>query len=365
MDTFNPGMPFNNLPLLPPRQEIETKPILKLCIEARSALAELKTAGNLIPNQSVLINIIPILEAKDSSAIENIVTTTDKLFRFADSTSESFDATTKEALRYRTALRTGFASLAERPLSTRTAIDICSVIKDKSMDIRKIPGTALANDARGRAIYTPPVGESLIRDLLSNWEKFIHNEREIDPLVRMAIGHYQFEAIHPFTDGNGRTGRILNILFLIQEKLLTIPILYLSRFIIRNKNDYYQLLLDVTTKGAWEPWVLYILRAVVESSQWTTKKIKTIRTLTIKTADIVRKKSPSIYSKELVDILFTQPYCRISNLVDADLAKRQTASTYLKQLCDIGVLHEVREGREKLFINPKLIKLLVDDENMI
>jgi Fic family protein len=364
MQKFDPKIPFNNLPTLPPKEDIETKAVLKLCIEARSALAELKVAGNLIPNQAVLINIIPLLEAKDSSAIENIVTTTDNLFRFAESTSENIDSTTKEALRYRTALKAGFDSLSDRPLTTKTASKICSVIKDKPMDIRKVPGTALANDAKGTIIYTPPVGETVIRDLLSNWEKFLHNERDIDPLIKMAISHYQFEAIHPYTDGNGRTGRILNILYLIQEELLTTPILYLSRYIVRNKNDYYRLLLNVTTKNEWEPWILYVLNAVVESCQWTTKKIEAIRKLSKSTADIIRKKLPSVYSRELVDIIFTQPYCRISNVVDAGLVNRQTASTYLKHLCEIGVLKEVKEGREKLFLNPKMIKLLVSEENI-
>lgn len=363
MDSFDPKIPYNQLPPLPPKQDIETKAILKLCIEARSALAELKVAGNLIPNQTVLINIIPLLEAKDSSAIENIVTTAENLFRYAESTSENIDSTTKEALRYRTALKIGFDSLSERPLTTETAVKICSVIKNKSMEIRKVPGIALANDAKGQIIYTPPVGEAVIRDLLSNWEKFLHNEREIDPLVRMAISHYQFEAIHPFADGNGRTGRILNVLFLIQEKLLSIPILYLSRYIFRHKKEYYRLLLGVTKKQEWEPWVLYILRAVVESSQWAISKIEAIRRLSKSTEDHIRAQRPSVYSRELVDIIFTQPYCRISHLVEAGLANRQTASTYLKHLCDIGVLQEVRDGREKLFLNQKMIALLVSEEN--
>lgn len=355
---FYPEVPYNQLPPLPPKQEIETKKILKLCIEARSTLSELKTAGDLIPNQNVLINIIPLLEAKDSSAIENIVTTTDKLFRYASSISKNTDAATKEALRYRKALKIGFDSLIQRPLTTKTACEICSVIKDQPMDIRKVPGTALANDFQGNIIYTPPVGEKIIRDLLTDWEKFLHNETEIDPLIRMAVSHYQFEAIHPFTDGNGRTGRVLNSLFLVQEQLLNSPILYLSRYILKNKNKYYDCLLNVTKKEEWETWILYILEGVKESAQFTIEKIKAIRELIHLTAKLVRKELPSTYSRELIDVIFNQPYCRISNIVEAELGHRETASHYLKQLCDLGVLKEIKEGREKLFLNTKMFDLL-------
>lgn len=360
--TWNPEQPYNELPLLPPAGELETRPVLKACITARAALAELKSAANLIPNQSMLINSLPLLEAQASSEIENIVTTSDQLFRFSEIIDQA-DSATKEALRYRTALYEGYKSLNERPISTATAELICSTIKGREMTVRKIPGTALGNDKTGNIIYTPPVGENVIRNLLSNWEKFIHDYRELDPLICMAIAHYQFEAIHPFTDGNGRTGRIINSLFLIQENLLTLPILYLSRYIIRNKSDYYRLLLKVTSNDVWEEWILYIVHGVEETALWTTAKIAAIRTLQEHTSEYIRNGLPKIYSRELVDLIFEQPYCRIANLVEKNVAKRQTASEYLKALCDIGVLAEQSAGREKLFIHPKLLNLLTREGN--
>lgn len=233
------------------------------------------------------------------------------------------------------------------------------------MQVRRIPGTALANGRDGTVIYTPPVGEDLLRTKLANWERFFLEALDVDPLIRMAVGHYQFEAIHPFDDGNGRTGRVLNSLFLIQEGLLTLPILYLSRHIIANKADYYRLLLDVTRAQAWEPWVLYILKGVEETATWTTEKIAVIRTLQAMTTEHVKKAAPKIYSHELLDLIFEFPYCRIQNVVEKEIAGRQAASRYLKQLGEIGVLKEVVVGREKLFIHPKLVHLLTRDSNRI
>ena len=355
---FEPTKPYNTLPSLPPQAEIESRAVLKACIEARAALAELKQAGALIPNQAVLINSIPLLEAQASSEIENIVTTTDRLFQFADDREVLADPATKEALRYRTALREGFESLAKHPLSTRTAVEICCTIKGVDMDVRRTPGTALVNERSGGLIYTPPEGEALIRDKLANWEQFLHEAEDIDPLVRMAIGHYQFEAIHPFTDGNGRTGRVLNLLYLVDKGLLDIPVLYLSKAIIEAKQDYYRLLLDVSREGAWEPWLLFMLEAVRSTAHWTTSQIKAILTLIDDTVHRMRRDAPGIYSRELTELIFVQPYCRIGNLVDAGIAQRQTASVYLKQLVDIGLLKEMKAGREKLFINPQLLHTL-------
>lgn len=363
MAVFDPEQPFNQLPPLPPLADIESKPILKRCISARAALAALNQAGQLLPNQTVLINTLPLLEAQASSEIENIVTTTDRLFQFAQGMDNKADPATKEALRYRTALSDGFQGLSKKPLCTATAVAVCRIIKNTAMDIRKGPGTTLANDVTGQIIYTPPVGETLIREKLANWEQFLHNTTDIDPLIRLAVAHYQFEAIHPFSDGNGRTGRLLNILFLIEQGLLNLPILYLSRFIIRNKANYYRLLLEVTTDAAWEPWVLYMLEAIEETALWTNDKIGAIRRLMEHTAEYVRNQLPALYTRELVDLVFTQPYCRIGNVVEAGLAKRQTASVYLKQLSDAGVLDEIKVGREKLFIHPKFIRLLIQDGN--
>ncbi|EGY28741.1 hypothetical protein Rin_00013190 [Candidatus Regiella insecticola 5.15] len=360
---WQPDVPFNHITRLPPPTEIvESIALLKACIPARAALAELKQAGELLPNQGLLINLLPLLEAKDSSEIENIVTTSDKLFQYAQG-SDQADCATKEALRYRTALYEGFKQLAERPLCTNTAIEICSTLKSINMDIRKIPGTVLSNQATGEIIYTPPVGEDVIRDLLSNWEHFLHTDDGIDPLIKMAIAHFQFEAIHPFVDGNGRTGRILNILYLIEKKLLSLPILYLSRYVVQHKADYYQLLNDVSQYGKWEPWILYMLTAVEQTATWTTHKIAAVRALVEHTTDYVKRVLPKVYSYELVKMIFEQPYCRISNLVETDIAKRQTASVYLKQMCDIGVLNEIQSGKEKLFVHPKLVQLMTQDSN--
>jgi Fic family protein len=365
MTRFDPNQPYNALPLLPPTADIETRPILKSCIEARAALAALKQAGTLIPNQSVLINTIPLLEAQASSEIENIVTTTDALFKYAQLAQENADPATREALRYRTALREGIESLRKRPLSTSTAVMVCSTIKGVDMDIRKVPGTALQNRATGTTIYTPPVGETLLREKLANWERFIHDESGIDALVRMAVAHYQFEAIHPFTDGNGRTGRVLNQIMLVEQNLLDLPVLYLSRHIIRHKADYHRLLLAVTQQASWEAWILYILRGVHETAAWTIDKIHAIRDLMAHTTDYVRSQAPKLYTRELVELIFVQPYCRIQNVVDAGLGHRETASIHLKALCDLGVLKEIKVGREKLFIHPKFVSLLTSDTHRV
>ncbi|MFN0302295.1 MAG: protein adenylyltransferase Fic [Burkholderiales bacterium] len=361
---WHPDQPYNDLPRLPPFNELETKPVLKQCITSRAALAELKQAVELIPNPAMLINTLPLLEARASSEIENIVTTADKLFRHMEADSGA-DPATREALRYRRALLEGVKALKTRPLTTRTAESICTQIKGVEMNIRKLPGTALANDANGEVVYTPPEGESRIRDLLANWERFLHEEETIDPLVRMAAAHYQFEAIHPFTDGNGRTGRVLNSLFLVEQGLLPLPILYLSRTIIANKADYYRLLLAVTRDSAWEQWLLYMLRAVEDTAIWTTGKIGAVRKLAGDTTEYVRVKLPKIYSRELVDVIFEQPYCRIANVVRNGIAGRQAASRYLKALASIGVLSEQTFGKEKLFVHPKLMTLLTRDSNAL
>jgi Fic family protein len=362
---FDAKKPYNDLPELPPPLElIETTEILKRCITARVALAELKQAAELIPNSTVLVNALPLLEARASSEIENIVTTTDKLFEFADIAEDRADAATKEALRYRTALYEGTKMVQRRMLTTDMAIQICSTIKGIELDLRAKSGTTLKGRMSGEVIYTPPVGQKLLQQKLDNWAEFMREATDIDPLVRMAIQHYQFEAIHPFVDGNGRTGRILNILFIVEQGLLDSPILYLSRYIIQNKAAYYRLLLKVTQEQDWASWILFILDGVEETCTWTTDKIKSIRELMEHTAQYVHGKLPKTYSWELVEILFKQPYCRIGNLVDAGIAKRQTASVYLKQLCDIGVLQEVKSGRETIFVHPKYIELLTGEENV-
>lgn len=361
---FDPQRPYNDLPALPPQADIESRPLLKACIEARAALAELKSVGAAIPNQAVLINTIPLLEAQASSEIENIVTTSDALFRFAQD-EHAADPATKEALSYRAALREGFDSLSQRPLSTGTAVRVCSRLKNRDMDVRRVPGTALTNAATGALVYTPPDGEALLREKLANWERFIHDATEIDPLIRMAVAHYQFEAIHPFLDGNGRTGRVLNLLLLVEQGLLDQPVLYLSRYILRQRADYYRLLLAVTRDGAWEEWIAFMLAAVADTARWTCDKVRAIQQQHGQATEFVRTHASRIYSRELVDALFVQPYCRIQNLVDGGIAKRQTASVYLKQLADLGMLVEVKVGREKLFLHPNFVRLLTSDDHPV
>jgi len=361
--SFDPHRPFNDLPALPPRVDLETRAVLKMCVSARAKLAALKEAAALIPNQDVLINSIPLREAKDSSAIENIVTTNDKLFRFANADANQADSATKETLRYRTALLRGYESLkGGRPLTTNTAVEVCRAIKDVDLDIRRTSGTNLKNQS-GKVIYTPPEGEDVLRAKMTNWEKFIHDESDLDPLIKMAVAHYQFEAIHPFPDGNGRTGRILNILFLIEKELLDLPILYLSRSINDRRSDYYRLLLEVTTAHAWEPWVLYMLQAVDEMATWTRSKIWAIKRLMAETVRHVQAVAPKIYKRELVDLLFVQPYVRIGDLVEAGLGTRKTAAGHLNQLITAGVLREEKEGRDKLFVNIRFFDLLMGDSN--
>ncbi len=364
MSQFDPTKPYNDLPKLPPPVDLESKVVLKKCASVHAALAALRERGRRIPDQAVLINAIPIMEAKDSSAIENIVTTNDALFRDASLKEDSAaDPATKEAARYRAALNHGFQTLTHRPITTRLVIDICRELKATELDIRGVPGTKLTNKLSGKVIYTPPQGRDLLSELLSNWEKFLNEAEDIDPVVRMAVGHYQFEAIHPFIDGNGRTGRVINILYLIQQNLLDLPTLYLSRYILWRRADYYRLLHEVTTEGAWEPWIMFMLEGVESTARWTTAKIGAIHDLIDATATFVRTALPKIYSRELIDVLFTQPYCRIGNVIDARLAKRETASKHLQQLVDAGILREVKVGREKLFLNIRYAALLGSDDN--
>jgi Fic family protein len=362
-----PDRPYDALPPLPPATELESRTVLKRCVSARAALSELRVAAALIPNPAVLINTLPLLEAQASSEIENVVTTADELFRHLDA-DQGADPATREALRYRSALLEGVRHIDERPLSTATAEAICSRIKGEQMIVRNVPGTRIASARTGAVVYTPPVRKESLRDLLTNWEEFLHEPDDhaaLDPLVRMAVAHYQFEAIHPFTDGNGRTGRVINSLFLVQRGLLDRPILYLSRFIIAHKADYYRLLLEVTRDGAWEPWLLYMLRGIEDTARWTVAKIAAIRQLTTMVTDHLRARHPKLYDRDLVDVIFEQPYCRIRNVVDRGLGTRQSASKYLHGLVAAHVLREVRVGREVLFVNPRLMTLLTRDSNEI
>jgi len=355
---WQPEVPYNDLPGLPPAQELETRPVLKAVIEARAALASLDKAAQLIPNPAVLINTIPLLEAQASSEIENIVTTTDELFRYSDDLDSATTPATKETIRYRLALAEGVTAVRSRPLNVSTAVQICSIIQQREMDVRKLAGTRVVNPSSRKIIYTPPEGEALIREKLSDWERFIHQSPTIDPLVRMAVAHYQFEAIHPFEDGNGRTGRIINILLLVSEGLLHQPILYMSRWVIRNKNEYYRLLQAVTEDKDWEPWILYLLEAVRQTSIETTHKIDLVGDLQDEIQLRIKAALPSANNPDLLAVLFEQPYCRIRNVVERCGVTRPTAGTWLHALADAGILLSVKIGRERLFINTRFLDIL-------
>lgn len=360
---FDPAQPYNDLPDLPPPGELETKAVLKACIEARAALARLDAEAQQLPNPDILIGSLTLFEAKYSSEIENIVTTDDKLFQQSQLRDTEADPATKEALRYRDALYSGYRKLATLPVSTRLAIETCGIIKGYEAEIRKVPGTTLINRATGEVIYTPPVGANLIATKLVNWERFIHEATDLDPLVRLAIQHYQFEAIHPFIDGNGRTGRILNILFLIEQGLLSLPILYLSRELLETRSVYYRLLEAVTQHRMWENWILYVIGSLRLSALRSQVKVQAVNALRAATAHYVLSNAPTIFSEKLLDALFAQPYCRIGSLVDAGVAKRQTASSYLKTLTAIGLLKEEKFGREKLFLHETFRDLLASSTN--
>jgi len=358
--SFHPDKPYNELPLLPPRVDIETKPVLQKAISAGRALAELKGLGYAIPNQSMLINSVILQEARSSSEIENIVTTNDELFKAFTAETSRIDPATKEVLRYREALWKGYETIRKRPvLNTGVFLEVVRTIKKNKAGIRTLPGTKISNPDTGKVIYTPPEGEQVIRDKLYNLEKFIHANDSLDPLVKMALIHYQFEAIHPFYDGNGRTGRIINILFLVFKELLELPVLYLSKHIIENKSEYYRRLCAVTEKAAWEPWILYMLEAVEQTADFTRKRILAIRDLMEETIDLAKRKLPSrVYSKELIELLFRQPYCKISFLVDSGIASRNIASNYLNELVKINILRKEKIGREFIYLNVALYNLL-------
>lgn len=358
---WRPQVPYNDLPAPPSAQELETRAVLKSAITANAALARLEQAAESIPNPTVLINTIPLLEAQASSEIENIVTTTDALFRHIDSEAAA-DPATKETLRYRTALRVGYTSVVERGLTTSTAMAVCSAIKGTQMGLRTLPGTRVANPITREVTYSPPEGRDLIAEKLSEWERFIHADDGLDPVVRMAAAHYQFEAIHPFTDGNGRTGRLLNVLMLVEAGLLTQPLLYLSRYLIDTREDYYRLLLAVTAEGRWEQWLLYILRGVEESSRVTLGKISAIRALQDDFASRARAVSKGGADSELQSVLFEQPYCRISTVMDRCGVSRPTASKWLGALSAAGLLAEAKVGRDRLFVNREFLDLLARRE---
>lgn len=353
--------PYNDLPDLPPKIDLESPEILKKAITASRLLAELKGYCQTLPDPKLLINTVVLQESKDSSAIENIVTTQDELYRAVAAIDEGFDfgSETKEVLQYREALYKGLELMERRGLTTNTLVAIMQKLKHTTAGIRTTTGTRLANPGTKEIIYTPPEGENLIREKLLSLEKFIHNDKDdIDALIKMALIHYQFEAIHPFADGNGRTGRIMNVLYLVYKNLLNIPVLYLSSYIIQNKNDYYRLLREATEKQNWNEWIKFMLEAVSETASLTLEKISSIQSLKKETAIKVKGILKTSYNSELVDLMFSYPYLKIKILERNGIGHRQTSSVYLQKLAKEKILRPLKVGKEIYYINQKLMNLI-------
>ncbi len=357
---YDPIKPYNNLPALPPKANVATPAVLRQTTRSARAVAELKGVGRIIPNQAILIDSVILQEAQASSEIENIVTTSDAIYQAFSANTGKVAPATKGVLWYREALWYGFNRLKERPvLNTNLFVECVQILKQNSAGIRNAPGTKIQNQSTGEVIYTPPEGEDVIRDMLADLERYIHSEDGLDPLIMLALVHYQFESIHPFFDGNGRTGRIINLLFMTLHGLLDYPVLYLSKYIIENRAKYYRLLREVTSDQDWEPWILYILTGIEETANQTRDQILGIRDLLEETLGTARKDLPSsVFSKELIELLFEQPYTKIQHLVNCGIAKRQTASVYLQKLESIGILKSQKVGKEVLYLNTKLFNLL-------
>ncbi len=357
----NADLPFNDLPLLPPaKEQIESVVILKQLVKSSVALAELKGIINILPNPEILLNAVVLKEARASSEIENVITTQDKLYQALSAKGDQIDTSTKEVLRYREAMLFGFRTIQQKYILTiNTIIEIQQILEENNAGIRKLPGTALRNSVTRKVIYIPPDQTDVINSLLSNLEKFINlDENEIPHLIKMAIQHYQFESIHPFYDGNGRTGRILNILYLIMTGLLEQPILFLSSYIIENKSEYYRLLQEVRTNNKWEDWILYILKGVEITAKATIKQVTEINTLFELTKEKTKNEIPKIYSKELIELLFEHPYSKSEYLENRLSISRITAAKYLKALENIGILQSKKVWKETLYINTALFELL-------
>ncbi len=352
-----------NIPELPLKADLETKTVLKKLVKANKALAELNGVSETIPNEQIILNTLSLQEAKDSSAIENIITTHDELFS-SDSITKQFASTAaKEVHNYAASLKYGFAKVKEKGLLTsNNIIDIHSVLEETRTGFRKVPGTSLKNDQTGEVIYTPPQTHKEIDSFMQNLETFVNNNdlSDLDPLVKMAIIHHQFESIHPFYDGNGRTGRIINILYLVKEDLLNLPILYLSRFINQNKSEYYRLLQETRDTNSWEQWILFMLEAVEKTSLQTIFIIKEIKNIMQTYKEKIRSELPKIYSQDLINNLFKHPYTKIDFVVEDLRVTRQTASRYLEQLVELKLVHLQKIGKENFYINVDLYNFLND-----
>lgn len=361
---FDRNTPFNELPNLPPLGFVESPEILRQLAKAARYLGELNGLCASLPDPQILINTIILQESKESSAIENIVTTQDELYKAAAEDGTS-NLGAKEVLSYREALYVGLKRMRDQKnlLLTNTMVEIVQTIKQNDAGIRNVPGTALKNAINGEIVYTPPCCEDVVRDKLSALEQFINDPAlsALDPLIKMAFIHYQFEAIHPFADGNGRTGRILNALYLVQQDLLIQPVLYLSSYIVNHKADYYQLLRSVTEKENWNDWIMYMLTALIETTQLTTKKIKAMLSLKSDCETQMKMILGSSFSYELLQLMFTLPYLKIDLIVNKNIAHRQTASAWLKKLTDADILRPQKMGRTTYYINYRLMEILTSN----
>ena len=348
-------LPYKNV-------NLKTNKILEQLTVSSRALAELKGYANTIPNMHILINAVTINEAKDSSAIENIVTTHDDIYKVLKESGFK-EENAKEVVDYRNAIWAGYEQIKKDGfINTNTIVKIQGIIEHNNAGIRKLPGTELKNSLTGETIYTPPQNEEEIRDYLRNLEKFINNNEDgIDPLIKVCLIHYQFESIHPFYDGNGRTGRILNILYLVLNKLIDSPILYLSKYINKTKQEYYKLFNEVRNNNNYEEWILYILKGIEITSKETITLIEKIQDEMKNFKEEFRTKLPKIYSKELLESLFYEVYTKIAYIEKACDVTRLTATSYLNQLEEIGLLESEKIGREKIYKNLRLIKLLSDE----
>lgn len=353
---FNKEKPYNELPLLlPDKKNWETIAVYKKLADARASLAELKGRLPIIPNPLMLINTLVLQEAKDSSTIENIFTTNDDLYK-AFSSNLTNDLSTKEVLRYREALWNAFTKMKKSSdYSEKLAVEIFKTITEKKEEIRKVQ---VYIGSSNHIVYTPPSPGNVLKEKLNNWFDIALKDKIVDPLIKMAMLHYQFEAIHPFTDGNGRTGRILNVLYLCKEKLIDLPVIYLSKFILDNKNDYYKFLRAVTENKKWESWILFMLDGVNETAKLTLNKVNAIYEEYLSAIEKVRTQAPEIYTHELIEVLFNQPYCKIAILEEKKIASRNTASKYLRRLEELGILASEIVGRETLYKNILLLNIL-------
>lgn len=346
--------------LLPPASEVETKAVLKQLSAAHRYLALLNGRCATIPNENILINTLALQEAKESSAIENIITTHDELYKAQLFETFFSDAAAKEVSRYAEALKEGFATVRKSKLITnKTIIDIQRHLEQNDAGYRKLPGTALINDRTGETVYTPPQDYASITTLMDNLVEYMNNDEmsNVDPLIKMAIIHHQFETIHPFYDGNGRTGRIINVLYLVKQDLLSLPILYLSRFVIQHKADYYQLLQQVREDGNWEPWILYILKGVEETAKQTLFLIEGIKKIMQEYKNRIRTELRNMYSQDLLNNLFKHPYTKIEFLENDLDINRKTAAKYLNQLAESGLLVKVKIGTTNFYVNQPLYNL--------